>query len=65
MSFIAIWLAWTAIHVWLLILSGMPFDPAWKQGLAHNGLLLGAALVLVRSPGFTCRLASECYSCLF
>ena len=52
MSFIAIWLAWTAIHVWLLILSGMPFDPAWKQGLAHNGLLLGAALVLVTITRF-------------
>lgn len=52
LSFVAIWLAWTAIHVWLLMLSGMPFDPAWKQGLAHNGLLLGAALMLVTITRF-------------
>ena len=52
LSFAAIWLAWTAIHVWLLMLSGKPFGPSWKQGLVHNGLLLGAALVLVTITRF-------------
>jgi two-component system, LytTR family, sensor kinase len=47
LTFLAIWLVWTFVHVCMLLITGFTFEQSWKQGLVHNGLLLGAALVLL------------------
>lgn len=47
LTFLAIWLVWTSIYIWLLTQVGLTFEESWQQGLLYNGLLLAAALTLL------------------